>query len=127
MHESIHIAVVDDDDRFRLSLANLLRSYGMLTSVYHSAYQYLAADTGSVDGLVADLQMPGMDGIELLKAVRTSGRPIPVFLLTAFPEEAVQRRAQAAGASCFFSKPVDAEKLLVCIQSFIGDRGGGVI
>jgi FixJ family two-component response regulator len=112
-----HIAIVDDDDAVRFALSSLLRSYGYRTEAYDSAYALLAAGAlGDYHCIITDLQMPGMSGIELLELLRRQSNRLPLILMTAFPEEALRRRALQGGACCFLSKPFEAHDLLRCLR-----------
>ncbi|TFW31213.1 response regulator transcription factor [Duganella callida] len=112
-----NIAIVDDDAAVRVGLRSLLRSYGYEAQVYDSALALLASGAlGDYHCIVTDLQMPGMSGIELLERLRRDGNPLPLILMTAFPEPALCKRALQAGASCFLSKPFEANQLLRCLS-----------
>lgn len=111
----LHVALVDDDTDVRVGLRTLLRSYGYRVSVHESAQQLLSTGFADVDCVVSDVQMPGMDGLELLARLRSAPDGPPCILMTAFPETHIRVRAMRTGASCFLTKPVDAEELAACI------------
>lgn len=112
-----NIAIVDDDEAVRVGLRSLLRSYGYAASAYDSALALLASEgLGGYHCIVTDLQMPGMSGIELLEQLRRDGNPLPLILMTAFPEAALRKRALQGGACCFLSKPFEASELLRCLR-----------
>ena len=116
-----NIAIVDDDDSVRIALSSLLRSYGYTADAYDSADALLAA--GGLDAyhcILTDLQMPGMSGIDLLEQLRRQGNQLPLILMTAFPEAALRKRALQSGASCFLSKPFEANELLRCLRQASG-------
>jgi FixJ family two-component response regulator len=116
------IAIVDDDAAVRVGLRSLLRSYGYTVEVYDCAAALLAA--GALNQhhcIITDLQMPGMSGIELLEQLRRDGNQVPVILMTAFPEVALRKRAFQSGASCFLSKPFEANELLLCLKQASGN------
>lgn len=119
--QSFSIAIVDDDDAVRVGLRSLLRSFGHAVEVYDCAEALLAA--GALDQhhiIITDLQMPGMSGIELLEQLRRDGHQVPVILMTAFPEAALRKRAFQGGATCFLSKPFEANELLLCLKNASG-------
>ncbi len=64
--------------------------------------------------------MPGMSGIELLEQLRRDGNHLPLILMTAFPEANLCKRALQGGASCFLSKPFEANELLRCLNQASG-------
>lgn len=116
-----NIAIVDDDDAVRVALSSLLRSYGYTADAYDSAYALLAAGgLAQYHCVITDLQMPGMSGIELLEQLRRDGNQLPLILMTAFPEASLRKRALNGGASCFLSKPFEANELLRCLRQAAG-------
>jgi len=116
------IAIVDDDAQVRVGLRSLLRSYGYNVDAYDGAAALLADNApGRHHCIITDLQMPGMSGIELLEQLRRDGKQIPLILMTAFPEAALRKRAFQSGASCFLSKPFEANELLLCLKQASGN------
>ncbi|MFL6708242.1 MAG: response regulator transcription factor [Massilia sp.] len=113
-----HIALVDDDADVRVGLHALLRSYGYRVTVYDGAQALLAAGVEGIDCVVSDVNMPGMDGFELLDHLRASAASPPCILMTALPDNhKLRARALRSGAACFLGKPVDAEALAACIAA----------
>ncbi|MGA7264937.1 MAG: response regulator, partial [Stellaceae bacterium] len=94
---------------------------------FTSAGEFLNSDcVSSTACLISDVQMPGMNGLQLHRKLLASGRHIPVIFITAFPDERVRKRAVAAGAVCYLSKPFDGERLRSCIRSALGHEKGSV-
>jgi FixJ family two-component response regulator len=58
------------------------------------------------DRAVSDVQMPGMNGIELQDQLIAQGCHLPIIFVTAFPEMKARAQALAAGAICFIGKPI---------------------
>lgn len=115
------IAVVDDDQGIRVALRSLLRSVGYTVRLFADGSSFLAdAEQDRPDCLVTDIQMPGMSGLDLQRAVRAQYPDLPVIVVTAFPEEAVERQALADGALHFLSKPVDGGVILRCVADAFG-------
>ncbi|OON62858.1 two-component system response regulator [Massilia sp. KIM] len=116
--DHITISIIDDDASVRQALGSLVRSLGHEASLYDSAEQFLdAGAVGASNVVVTDVQMPGMNGIELQEHLRRGGHGVPVIFITAFPEETLRRRAFAAGATCFLSKPFEGDIMIRCIES----------
>ncbi|MCW5772507.1 MAG: response regulator, partial [Rhodospirillaceae bacterium] len=115
MPDIMHIAVIDDDESMRLSLAGLLRSLGHAVRGFASAEEFLAAEA-DFTCILSDLRMPGLGGLGLLERMRSSGRATPVILMTAFADAAAEARAARAGATGFLRKPFDAASLLACFD-----------
>ena len=67
--------------------------------------------------MIADVNMPGMSGLDLHRHLSTSGKRIPTILITAYPDNGVRDRALNAGIICYLSKPFDEGDLLSCIHS----------
>ena len=88
------ISVIDDDAAVRDATDNLLSSLGYLVHTFASAEEFLQSthlqDSSCV---VADVQMSGMSGLDLLLQMRAQGYNAPVIFITAFPEETVRDRA----------------------------------
>jgi FixJ family two-component response regulator len=72
--------------------------------------------------LITDLQMPGLNGLELQAALRSEGCCIPIILITAFPNEKHRNRALEGGALGFLGKPFDEASLMQCLTAAIGLR-----
>src|SRR5260370_40572390 len=72
---------------------------------------------GDSSCVVADVQMGGMSGLELLRQVRARGNDVPFIFITAFPDESVRARALKVGAICFLAKPFTGSVLIGCIET----------
>jgi FixJ family two-component response regulator len=74
--------------------------------------------------VIADVQMPGICGLELQTIMRARGYHAPFIFITAFPDEMSRARALKAGAICFLAKPFAGPTLINCLRAaFEGDRG----
>jgi FixJ family two-component response regulator len=93
------IAIVDDDEAVRASLASLVRSLGYEVRAYGSGDEFLRESRGDPACMIADIQMPLMTGDELQARLIASGRAFPIIFMTAFPTEPVRRRVLAGHAS----------------------------
>ena len=117
----ILVAVVDDDASIRKAVSSLVRSAGHTARMYESGEDFLADDTlPPADCLLTDIQMPGMNGLELQLAVAQRFPGLPVIIMTAFPKPILRSRALAAGAARFLSKPFPAEELLEVLAEVAG-------
>lgn len=111
------ISIVDDDKSGRIALSSLVRSMGYAPFLFSCAEDFLAsAERNNTECLITDVQMPGMSGLDLHCELLSAGQNIPTIFITAYPEESLRRRANAAGAICFLSKPVDGEVIIDCIE-----------
>jgi FixJ family two-component response regulator len=106
LHREPVIAVVDDDQFVRDSVKRLMRSLGYLVAVYPSAGDFLKSpQLEETSCLIADVQMPGMSGIELYEYLIKAGRTIPTILITAYPDDRVRTRIVGKGVLAYLVKP----------------------
>src|ERR1700685_3848623 len=123
MHSPLRmIAVIDDDDRVRESLHNLLASYGYHAEAFASAELYLASDGPSRSNcIIADVQMRKrqMNGLELLQHIRSSQPEVPVIIITGKPSSRSEAFYLDRGANGFFRKPIDGQALVALIDQLL--------
>jgi FixJ family two-component response regulator len=114
---STMISVVDDDTFVREATADFIDSLGYAVRTFPSAEEFLASGhLQNTKCLITDLQMPGLDGLQLQDCVLRQGYRIPIIFITAFPKESARVRAVDAGAVAFLTKPFDDSRLEHCIQ-----------
>ena len=112
------ISIVEDDQLFRESMVRLLASLGYAVEAFPSAADFLGSRLlPETACLVADVNMPGMTGIELHRRLIEAGYAIPTILITAYPNEALRNRGLKDGVICYLSKPIDDEQLERCLRS----------
>jgi FixJ family two-component response regulator len=112
------ISIIDDDASVRAATHRLVRSLGYIAHTFASADDFLrSSQLNDTSCVIADVQMPGMSGIELQTFLQTQGHRLPIIFITAFPEENVRAQALEAGAACFLSKPFDARTLIECLDA----------
>jgi FixJ family two-component response regulator len=112
------ISIVDDDASVGAAMSSLVRSIGYQACVFWSAKEFLTSSWLNVTScLISDVQMPAMSGLELQEELAVRRPDMPVILITAYPEERIRKRAEAAGAVAFFSKPVDGHALKECLDA----------
>jgi FixJ family two-component response regulator len=70
--------------------------------------------------LIVDVQMPGMDGLQLQSHLAAAGCGIPIIFITAYESKDSRQRAMQAGAAAFLGKPFSDEQLLQIIRSALG-------
>jgi FixJ family two-component response regulator len=114
------VAVVDDDESFRIALVESLSSLGYTASGYASAEDYVdAIDSQSFNCVVTDIHMPGASGFELIKRLSTEDSIITVVLITGRPDAGLAAKAAAVGAVCLLTKPFETDDLIGCIEKAV--------
>lgn len=107
------IRIVDDDEALRTSSALLLRSMGWEVADWESGRSFLAGNPPERPGcIILDLQMPGMDGLEVQAELEKRGSRIPILFLTAHGSIPLAVHALHHGAADFLEKPVDPMTLV---------------
>jgi FixJ family two-component response regulator len=119
---------VDDDESFLASVARLFRGSGFRVKAFPSAADFLAQRPPDAPGcVVADLQMPGMSGIELQEALTRSDNPLPIVFLTGHGDIPTSVKAMRHGAEDFLTKRAPKEDLLAAVKRAlerdVRDRG----
>ncbi|WP_086479071.1 sigma-54-dependent transcriptional regulator [Oceanospirillum sanctuarii] len=116
------ILVIDDEEIIRRSLAQLLTEEGYEVATFTSAMTALDRMHRDFNGIViSDINMPEMNGIELLEQIQTFDSELPVILLTGFADVSLAVEAMHKGAYDFFEKPIK-ESLLDSVAHAIEKR-----
>jgi FixJ family two-component response regulator len=111
------ISIVDDDESVRIAMNSLVRSLGYIAHTFASAEDFLRSPRlNETSCLITDVQMPGMNGIELQTQLRAKGLRMPIVFITAYPDERTRARSLDAGAVCYLTKPFDEETLIGCLE-----------
>ena len=113
MVRKARIVLVDDDEGSRVAMATGLRRVGLEVSEFDGGDAALGLVSGDdqIDVLITDVRMPGMDGYQLLGAVRSARPELPVLMVTAFGDIDGAVRALKQGANDYLSKPVNLAEL----------------
>jgi FixJ family two-component response regulator len=112
------VAIVDDDASMRAALARLLRVHGINSRKYPSALAFLEAlPSGMPDCLIVDVNMPGMSGIELQRALLNGGIRVPTIVITGRDDKGIAATAASLGAVAFLLKPVPQDALIAAVHS----------
>jgi two-component system response regulator FixJ len=115
MASAVHI--IDDDAAVRDSLAILLETHGLPVATYASAEAFLDALAAGADGcVVTDVQMPGMNGLVLLAALKAGGHALPVIVVTARSGQTLAAEALAQGAAVLLEKPFAPAALVAAVR-----------
>ena len=111
------VFVVDDDPSFLATMTRWLRAFGYSVKSYSSAMDFIAQRPTHAPGcVVADLEMPGMDGMELQSALAQSCNPLPIIFLTGHGDIPSSVQAMRLGAEDFLTKTAGKHQLLGAIE-----------
>jgi FixJ family two-component response regulator len=111
------VYVVDDDVSAREGVARLIRSAGFTPKTFVSGEEFLAAARSKRPGcLILDVNLPGLNGLDLQQELVESGIEVPIIFLTGHGDIPMTVRAVQAGASNFLTKPFEDEELLKSVR-----------
>ena len=117
----LEVFVVDDSPAIRSSVSLILKSEGMKASEAVSAedaLEKLKAGSVKPNLFIVDLNMPGMNGIDLIKQIRTMAlfRFVPILMMTTESQQAKRAEAKTAGATGWLVKPVPPADLIKVVK-----------
>ena len=111
------VYVVDDDISAREGVARLICSAGLTAKTFASGEEFLAASRSKIPGcLILDVNLPGLNGLDLQEEIAESDTEVPIIFLTGCGDIPMTVRAVKAGAANFLTKPVDDEELLKAVR-----------
>jgi FixJ family two-component response regulator len=115
------VAVVDDDESVSRAIKRLLRFTGLAADTFKTGNDFLdvfeSIPSYRPACIVLDVQMPGLNGLEVQQ--RLAGSGIPVIFITARDEIGVREQALAAGAAAYLRKPFNDEVLIEAVHTTI--------
>lgn len=115
------VVVVDNDEAMRHSLEWLIGSSGHDVITYSSGLHYLddAVRDGRPDCVILDIHMPEINGLELYGILKTQYPDVAVIFITGYPDQIMADQARMLELTGFFTKPLDTEALLSCIDKAV--------
>jgi FixJ family two-component response regulator len=117
------VAIIDDGETLCSSLVDLMRSVGYRAEPFASAEALLTSSNFfSWDCVIADVHMPGMGGLNLVRRLHEQGVVTPVILITALPDTHLDDEAISAGAQCLLRKPFETNSLLDCVERSLSNE-----
>jgi CheY-like chemotaxis protein len=123
------VLVVDDDMRNVFALSNVLEEKGLKTIIAKNGHEALSAleDETRIHVVLMDIMMPGMDGYEAMRRIRSQERfkAMPIIALTAKAMQGDRAKCIEAGANDYLSKPVDTDKLLSMLRVWLYQQKNG--
>ncbi len=103
-----HLLIVDDQMGIRMLLQEVFEQSGYTVSIAANGEEALEMFRAQkVDGVLLDMKIPGMNGIEILKHMKREQPEVPVMMMTAYGELNLIEEAKGLGASLYFTKPFD--------------------
>jgi FixJ family two-component response regulator len=116
------VAVVEDDESYRVAVQRLLKSAGFSVQSFATAEDFLRSgrqhDTGC---LITDIRMPGISGLDLQAKLNADHCLIPTIFITAHGDEDMRLQAMRGGAVKFMVKPFDCAILLESVRAALED------
>jgi two-component system, chemotaxis family, chemotaxis protein CheY len=129
-NDPVKVMIVDDSKMMRVMHARSLRQIGYEIDVVEagSGEEALPLMSDDLDFAIVDWNMPGMDGIQLVEAVRaqeaaTGKRRIPLMMITSQSTDEQAQLARAAGIDTVLTKPVTAEAIGIALDMLLARRG----
>lgn len=119
------LLVVEDDEKSRRLLVDVLGHHGYTVRAYETGERGLAAARESLPALaLLDIQLPGMDGFETLRALRDlpGALAVPIVAVTASVMDHDRKKILAAGFDAYVPKPVNLRELLATLGRLLSDR-----
>jgi FixJ family two-component response regulator len=117
------VFLVDDDPSVLKALTRVLREDGFSVRTFESAEAFLTRPGPDAPGcVVLDVNMPGLDGLELQQRLAAEGDLLPIVFLSGHGDIATSVRAIKAGATDFLTKPVEARTLVAAVRAAIDER-----
>jgi FixJ family two-component response regulator len=118
------VAVVEDDDSYRVAVQRLLKSAGFSVQSFATAEDFLRSGRQLETGcLITDIRMPGMSGLDLQARLNADHCLIPTIFITAHGDEDMRLQAMRGGAVKFMVKPFDGEILLESVRAAFETEG----
>ena len=118
--QSFRVLIVEDDVDLARLTAEYLQKHGLIVAVEHSGDRALARiETEKPQLIVLDVMLPGMDGFQICRALRSAGADVPIIMLTARDEDFDQVLGLEMGADDYLSKPVQPRVLLAHIKAIL--------
>lgn len=116
----MRILIVEDEKRLAETLADMISGNKNIVDVCNDGSSGLdSALTGIYDAVLLDVMLPGMNGFDIVRAMRQSGTNTPVLMLTAKAELADRVKGLDSGADYYLAKPFEPSELFACLRAII--------
>ncbi|WP_342600117.1 response regulator [Psychrobacillus sp. FSL H8-0483] len=115
-----HILIVDDQLGIRMLLKEVFSQEGYEVSLASNGFEALEiVNEREIGGVLLDMKIPGMDGIQILTKLKISHPDLPVMMMTAYGELNLIQEAMNLGASHYFTKPFDIFEVRDAVNNLI--------
>lgn len=114
---TMRVALIDDDPAVLDSLKLYLERQGIAVTCFASADSFVTGEDGDCDCVVADVRMPGLSGLDLVRRFVAHGRATPIILITGHGDIDMAVAAIKLGAFDFIEKPFDESRLLEAVRN----------
>ena len=119
----MRLLIAEDDNDIRKALIALLQKNNYtVDGTDNGSDAYMFASQGQYDGIILDIMMPGLDGLEVLSKLRSEKNAVPVLLLTAKSEVEDRVKGLDAGADDYLPKPFSVSELLARVRAMLRRR-----
>jgi len=116
------VVVIEDDPASQKTLTRVLRAGGFEAATYSSAEEFLSSPPSSSPiGMLLDLHLGGMSGLELQRRLKQEGSTIPVIIITAFDDDRAREQAERLGCVAYLRKPCEAQTILTLLRRLSGN------
>jgi CheY-like chemotaxis protein len=118
--------IIEDNENNRVLITRLLEKSGYRTLLAATGMEGITtAVRQRPDFIILDIQLPDMNGLDVLRAIRSSesGHRVPVIAMTSFAMSGDRERFLAAGCDEYIEKPIDPQRVISQIRRVIGDSG----
>jgi two-component system, cell cycle response regulator DivK len=119
------VLVVEDNERNRRLVLAVLEAAGMEAETVTTGADAVArCEAGDLDVVLLDIQLPDLDGVQVLQRLRADPKPfsVPVIALTAFAMEGDEARFRSAGFDGYLTKPIDVRRFADQVREVLADR-----
>lgn len=126
--DTMRILLAEDERSLSRAVVALLEKSNYSADAVYDGEEALAyLEAGNYDGVILDIMMPKMDGLEVLRRLREQGNPVPVLLLTAKSEVEDKVTGLDTGANDYLTKPFSTAELMARIRAMTRSQTGGQI
>ncbi len=116
----MRVLIIEDESRLARTLADIIEDMGLTPRICTDGVTGMdEALSGVYDAIVLDRMLPGMDGIELLRSLRSGGHQVPVLMLTARSELQDRVTGLDAGADYYLTKPFENLEFRACLRAVL--------